>query len=91
MGYKVVEFQDTPNPNALKCVLDRGISDGVVGMRSYQSEQAAGGDSLGRALLGVPGVSGVLIQGEWVTVNKRAEAEWRGVKAGVKRVLGEAG
>ncbi|HYE63210.1 MAG TPA: NifU N-terminal domain-containing protein [Phycisphaerales bacterium] len=90
MGYDVVEFQDTPNPNALKCVLDRPPPAGGSGIRSYQTAEAAAGDPLGAAMMGVPGVVGVLIGAGWVTVSKAPAAEWKAIKAGVKKVMSGA-
>ena len=87
MGYRVKAFQETPNPNAVKCVLDRRTGEKV---RSYFRADQAAADPLGAALFSVPGVSNVLINADWVTVSKRPEASWRDVKAGVERVLGAA-
>jgi hypothetical protein len=88
MPFSVVEFQPTPNPNALKCVLDRSPSPG--GMRSYTSPDRARGDPLGLALLAIPGVRNVLIHDGWISVGKTNEAEWRTLKPAIKKVLGEA-
>lgn len=85
MGYRVVRYQETPNPNALKVYLDRKAGEKV---RSYFKAEEAGRDPMAAALFAVPGVSNVLINGDWVTVNKRPEAAWREVKAGVERALG---
>ena len=93
MGYQVTEFQDTPNPNALKCVLDRPLNPpGALArqIRSYQSAGSAAGDPLAAAIFQVPGVTGVLINPGWVTVTRSAEADWKSVKAGVKKVLSGA-
>ncbi len=87
MGYRVKSFQETPNPNAVKCLLDRRIADQS---RSFFKAADAAGDPLGSALFSVAGVTNVLISGDWITVSKRAEAGWREVKAGVVKVLGEA-
>ena len=58
-------------------------------MRSYSnSASAAGaGDPAGAALIGVPGVRGVLIGDGWVTINKAPDAQWKAVKAGVEAAL----
>ena len=87
MGYRVKVFQETPNPNAVKCVLDRRTGDRA---RSYFRAEQAAGDALGAALFSVAGVTNVLINGDWVTIGKRPEASWREVRAGVERVLREA-
>lgn len=87
MPYTVTKFQETPNPNAIKCVLDRRISDRP---RSFFNAEQASGDPVAAALFGIAGVTNVLINTDWVTVNKSPEADWRGIKAAVERVLGEA-
>ena len=57
--------------------------------RSFRSADEASGDPLASALFGVEGVTNVLMNGDWVSVNKSREASWRTVKAGVKRALAE--
>lgn len=86
MPYRVIRYEDTPNPNALKCFLDRPISDHP---KSFRGPETAEDDALARALFGVKGVAVILMNGDWMTVNKTAEAGWKSVKAGVERVLGE--
>ena len=91
LGYTVTEFQETPNPNAVKCVLDRPVTPGPgEWMRSYQSVQAAAPDPLAAALMAVPGVVGVFIHQGWVTVSKSPDTDWKGVKAAVRKVLSGA-
>lgn len=84
MGFRVVRYDETPNPNALKCILDGRISEAP---RSFRDEASAQGDALAASLFAVEGVTSVLMNGDWVTVNKRPEAEWRKVKKGVERAL----
>lgn len=81
---KVVEFEATPNPNAVKCRLDGRVSDGP---RSYFNAPAAEGDPLARALFAIPGVTNVLILGDWITVSKDPKTAWPAVKGAVRRVL----
>lgn len=87
MPYTVLKFQETPNPNALKCVLDR--SPGAA-PRSYFNAAAAASDPLARALFSVPGVTNVLISDGWLTVSKAPGIPWAPVRAGVERALREA-
>lgn len=87
MPYTVVSFQSTPNPNALKCLLDRKTGDRL---RSYFNAGQAAADPLARALFAIDGVTNVLISTDWVTINKRPEAAWKPIKAAVERVLREA-
>jgi hypothetical protein len=87
MSFTITEFESTPNPNAVKCWLNRPISEGP---RSFLNAQMAQGDPIAAALFEQAGVTGVLFNGDWVTVNKPAGSEWSSVKAKVKRVLKDA-
>lgn len=88
MGLEVKAFESTPNPNAIKAVVDGVTGDRV---RSYFTAEQAAGDALGEALFAIPGVSNVLIHTGFVTVCKVAGAGWGPIKAGVKRALREHG
>lgn len=87
MPYRITEFESTPNPNAVKCWLDRPISSGP---RSFLNAEMAVGDPIASALFEQAGVTTVLFNGEWLTVNKPPNLDWSSVKAKVKHVLGEA-
>jgi hypothetical protein len=84
MPHAVTTFQPTPNPNALKCVLDRPL-DGPI--RSFRTPADAKDDPLARELFAVPGVTTLLLSGAWLTVNKSPDAPWAPIKAGVEAVL----
>lgn len=88
MPPRVVRFEDTPNPNAVKCWLDAPIAGPP---RSYFSATEASdserGTPLAAALFAVPGVTNLLFMGEWMTVSKAASADWKAVKAGVHQAL----
>ena len=86
MAFSVVEVQPTPNPNALKFLLDRPISDQPT---SFFSARAAEGHPIASRLFAVPGVSSLLLLGDFVTVNKTPDASWAEIKARVQRVLSE--
>lgn len=87
MPYRITQFQPTPNPNALKCILDRPLPDPP---RSYRSADQAGNDPLARALFDVPGVTSVLLNGGWLTVNKYPQSDWPAIKTAMQRALAEA-
>ena len=84
MPYRVVEVQPTPNPNALKFLLDRQIAEQPT---SFFSADAAAGHPIATALFAVPGVSSLLLLGDFVTVNKSADASWPPIKERVRQVL----
>ncbi len=86
MPITIVRFDETPNPNALKCILSGPVGDHP---RSFRSAAEAANDPLAAALFGIPGVTTVLINTDWLTVNKRPEVDWKPVKAGVRRAVEE--
>jgi hypothetical protein len=82
-----VRFQETPNPNALKCVLPHRLGGG---RRSYFRPGDARDDPLAAALFAIPGVANVLIHDDWVTVGKTPDADWKSLRPALERVLREA-
>ena len=88
MSYAVREAQPTPNPNALKLVLDRPIAaDGAL---SFLTPEAGVGHPLAEQLFAVPGVVGLLFLNDFVTINKRPTAKWAEIRAKVQRILESA-
>jgi hypothetical protein len=87
MSFTVEEFESTPNPNAMKCWLDRPISHGP---RSFLSAEMAREDPIAHALFERAGATAVLFNGDWVTVNKPPDAHWATVKRRIKQILAEA-
>lgn len=81
----MMRFETTPNPNAVKCVLERPRTGAIV---SAGRAEEAGGDAQALALLAIPGVTRVLMHVSFVTVCKEPGADWGGIKRGVKKVLG---
>ena len=86
MAFQVREIQPTPNPNAMKFVLDRPVTDEPV---SILHPGDAEHHPLARRLFEIPGICAVLLLGDFITVNKTPDAKWPGLKAKVKRVLEE--
>jgi NFU1 iron-sulfur cluster scaffold homolog, mitochondrial len=86
MGFKVLEIQATPNPNAQKFVLDRPIVEKPM---SFFNAPAAEGHPVASKLFSIPGVSSVLMLGDFVTVNKQAEVKWGAIVKKVQGVLEE--
>lgn len=87
MAYMVEEFESTPNPNAMKCWLNRPISDRP---RSFLNAEMAHEDPIAHALFERAGATTVLFNGAWVTVNKQPDDSWTTVKRRIKQVLTEA-
>ena len=86
MAFGVVEVQPTPNPNALKFVLDRPISEQPT---SFLDARTATDHPVASRLFAIPGVSSLLLLGDFVTVNKTPDASWPAIKTRVRQVLAE--
>ena len=87
MPYVVREVQPTPNPNALKLLLDHEISVEPV---SFRTAKAAAGHEVARRLFEIKGVVAVLLLHDFVTINKSSKARWADITSRAKRVLAKA-
>lgn len=88
-GFTVTEFQATPNPNALKCILSRALphEPGARTPRSYFNSSDAQTDPLATKFFTLSGVTSILITSEWVTVVKGPEAKWATLKPQISALL----
>jgi hypothetical protein len=84
MPYTIREAQPTPNPNALKLVLDRPIAEQPL---SFLTPAAGVGHPLAEQLFAVPGVVGLLLLHDFITVNKAPTAKWSAIRPKVERIL----
>ncbi len=84
MPYRVREVQPTPNPNAAKFMLDQIVSQQTISFR--QAEQATD-HPLASRLFAIEGVSSLMLLGDFITITKTPEADWKSVSARVKDVL----
>ena len=74
---KVVNIEPTPNPDALKFIVQRPILRS--GTRSFRDFASAVGDPLGSRIFALGQVTSVFYMDRFVTVNKEAGAEWTGL------------
>src|ERR1700733_4130670 len=74
MSQVEVSLEFTPNPNTLKFVVNLVLLE--KGALNYVSREAAQNSPLALKLLGVPGVTGVMIGHNFVTVSKGDEGDW---------------
>ncbi len=86
MGYTITEFEETPNPNAVKCWLDRPIS---AGPKSFLNAEMAADDPIAATLFESASITTLLFNGNWMTVNKHPDASWSDVKRSVESVLAD--
>ncbi len=84
MGFQIIRFETTPNPNAIKCWVDRPIS---AVPRSFLNSEMAESDPIACRMFAEAPVTTLLFNGDWLTVNKEPNASWPKVKAIVKSIL----
>ncbi|MDX2131718.1 MAG: NifU N-terminal domain-containing protein [Planctomycetota bacterium] len=87
MPYRIVEVVQTPNPDALKFVLD--ASPAPDRPRSVRS-RAEAADPLAGALMAIEGVSHVLIHDGWITVSRTPGTPWDALRRRVAEALAAA-
>jgi len=87
MGFRVLEIQPTPNPNAQKVVLDRPVSEQPM---SFFNAAAASGHPLATQLFAIEGVSTLLLLGDFITINKSPQARWADIMPKAKVILTDA-
>jgi len=81
-----IQTETTPNPATLKFLPGRDVLIGEP--RDFRSADDAAISPLGTALFGVPGVSGVFLGSDFVSVTKDA-VEWNHIKPSVLGVIME--
>ncbi len=77
----VTHMEITPNPNALKYVVNERILPN--GICQYDSAEAAG-DDLSRALFEISGVVSVFYRDNFVTVTKNNDVDWIDIENVIK-------
>lgn len=82
---KVMNFEPTPNPNAMKFNVDGKLIEG--GSRSFDSADAGSNDTLAKALFDLGKVTSVFYMPGFVTVNKSPEADWASLAPSIARTI----
>jgi hypothetical protein len=80
-----VRAEPTPNPDAMKFALNRTVSDGRP--ETYTSVEQAFLSPLARAMLAVPGVAGVFLYKDFVTIRRAPGASWDEIALAVTEAL----
>lgn len=80
-----ITVQPTPNPNALKFVLDAPVKtrDSAV----YRNKAECGANKLAEALLALGHVEEVYFATNFITVTQDGKADWDALESGIKEVL----
>ncbi len=75
-----IQTEATPNPASLKFLPGRVVLD--AGTAEFRSPDDAGASPLAERLFAVPGVNGVFLGSDFITVTK-AEGEWPHIKPAI--------
>jgi hypothetical protein len=84
MGFVVKEIQPTPNPNAVKFVLDQEIADRPI---SFLTPEEGQDHPLAKQLFSIKGVTSVLLLGDFITINKQPQIAWKTITEKVEEIL----
>ena len=87
MPFNVREVQPTPNPNAMKLILDRVIADCPM---SFLNAASGNEHPIASRLFAIKGVTALLLLGDFVTVTKTPEAKWADITKKVEQALAAA-
>lgn len=82
-----IEFESTPNPDALRVLPGRRVSEGPA--RQFTRERPAA-DPIAAALLAIDGVARVLIGADFVTVVRDPERDWELLRPEIAFALSDA-
>lgn len=82
---KVLNFEPTPNPNAMKFNVDGTLISG--GSRSFDTPSAAADDPLALSLFALEKVATVFYMPGFVTVEKTPNADWATLAPSIARVI----
>ena len=79
-----IHVEPTPNENSLKFVLNQKVGDRS---KYFVSVQEAAGNPLAMALFDLGYVTGVMISGNFVSVNKKSELSWPPLIPAIQEIL----
>lgn len=69
-----IQVSTSPNEHALKFTLDRPVIES--GHKTYANAEAAEESPVAKALFALEGVASVFLMADFITVTKKAEANW---------------
>lgn len=72
---KIVEIEPTPNPDAMKFVLDQAITMGFM-THSFEDEESAADVPLAKQIFDIDHVISVYFADRWITVTQDGTGDW---------------
>ena len=80
-----IMIQSTPNPNALKFVLNMPVKS--EGRATYKSIDECGDNPLAKALFTVPNIREVYFFDNYITVTQDGNVEWDVIEEQIKKII----
>jgi Fe-S cluster biogenesis protein NfuA len=84
---KVIRLELTPNPNAIKFVLDGPIV--AAGARQYENAAEAEGDAVATKIFALPGVQSVFYLDTFITVDRTGPESWDEARAVIESAVAD--
>jgi len=78
-----IQTEQTPNPATLKFIPGQPVMPAVRGTLEFRGSESAGASPLAKRLFDVPGVTGVFLASDFVSVTKGEDADWSLLKTHV--------
>jgi Fe-S cluster biogenesis protein NfuA len=82
-----IQTEPTPNPATLKFLPGRAVME--QGTANFTDPAASGRSPLAQQLFGLPGVTGVFLGADFITVSKNDGADWYQLKPSILGVIME--
>jgi Fe-S cluster biogenesis protein NfuA len=87
----IEEIEYTPNPNAVKFIVDVQIIAAVGGVtKSFDAPEEAEGVPLARDIMAIEHVEGVFFASNYITVTQDGDADWRELMREIAEPIREA-
>ncbi len=83
---QVLRVEPTPNPHAIKFVLDRSLAPGSS--KEFTSAEEAQEDEFAKNLFEIPGVSSLFYNENYVTVTMNSDSDWHEVYRQAQEKIG---
>ena len=80
-----IQTEPTPNPATLKFLPGRVVM--AQGTANFPDRDSAARSPLAMRLFGLPGISGVFLGTDFITVSKDEESDWYELKPSVNQVV----
>jgi len=84
---KVLRMESTPNPSAMKFVLDGNLLSS--GSRHYDHAPASGDDAFAARLFSIPSIDSVFYMDNFITLDKTNGPDWQEVEKQIDQILSE--